>query len=96
MFYAAKNSWVTETSIGFADTWYVIGFATKQMRDTYVEQAKDRATRTITSQNIKEYGGKVGQIGYYDSLGHFMVYVGDGHFARDCCDVDPLTMKHAH
>lgn len=54
-FYAAVNSYATETSIGFANTWSVLVFDSKSNRDTYVRSATDLATRAITRAEIPNY-----------------------------------------
>ena len=84
MYYAAINHYGTDTSAGFANTWSVIGFERRQMRDQYVSQSADMATRPITRRDMHTYGGKAGRVSYYDSNGHLYVHVGDGEFVRDC------------
>lgn len=93
MFYAAVNSYATETSIGFANTWGVLGFATRQMRDAYVRQANDLATRSITSKEISAYGGRHGQISYYDADGNLHQHMQHGEFACGGVRIDPVTAK---
>jgi hypothetical protein len=70
MYYAAVNAYSSETSVGFANTWGVIGFATKSARDEYVDGAKDRATRSITSKEVTKYGGKIGQVELFQPIDH--------------------------
>ncbi len=55
MFYAAINSYASETDIGFANTWGVLAFSTRAARDAYVESAIDLATRAITRREISNY-----------------------------------------
>lgn len=55
MFYAAINTYATETSTGFANTWGVLAFETRAARDYYVNSRFDRATRTITRKEIPQY-----------------------------------------
>lgn len=57
MYYAAKNHYSTETSVGFSNTWYVLGFAKRAMRDAHVKAATDMATRAIKAKEITTYGG---------------------------------------
>lgn len=76
MFYAAINSYATETSVGFANTWGVIGFATKAQRDEYVAEAEDLATKGIKAGEIRNYGGKAGHISFYDAEGRMHRYMG--------------------
>ncbi len=83
MFYAAKNTHATETSIGFANTWYVIGFATKESRDQHIKNATDRATQAINADELKKYDAKHGEVSYYDKAGAFFAHIGHGKFARD-------------
>lgn len=69
MFYAAVNSYATETSVGFSNTWGAIGFATRAMRDAYVLRATDLATKAINADKLRNYGCKRGQVSYYDASG---------------------------
>lgn len=55
MFYAATNSYASETSTGFANTWGVLAFSTRAARDAYVASATDLATRAITRREITQY-----------------------------------------
>jgi hypothetical protein len=55
MFYAATNSYATNTSIGFSNTWNVHVFATRIARDNFVRKATDVATRAITRKDISKY-----------------------------------------
>ena len=66
MFYAAVNRYATGVSVGFANTWGVIGFATKKARDNFVNHAKDMATRPIKYDEIRIYGGKPGEVELFD------------------------------
>ena len=91
MFYAAINSRATETSVGFANTWGVLGFATRQMRDAYVKRATDMATRAITSKEVGTYSAKLGQIDHYDAEGDLMVHTQRGEFHRGGYSIDPVT-----
>ena len=93
MVYAAVNSHATETSIGFANTWSVLGFATKGMRDAYVERATDMATRAITAKEVGKYNAKIGQISYYDVAGDLIHHMQHGEFARGGHSIDPVTAK---
>ena len=54
-FFAADNRYANETSIGFANTWRVLVFATKKDRDEYVARATDQATRAILKRDIGKY-----------------------------------------
>lgn len=80
MFYVAENHYSSETSIGFANTWYVVGFATRAARDAHVAQAKDMATRAIKAAEIRLYGGKPGQVSHYDAQGHYWQHTGGCEF----------------
>lgn len=72
MYYAANNSYASPTSVGFDNTWYVVGFATKADRDAYVSAADGMAARAITRREVKSYavretirdGFDAGRIGY--------------------------------
>ena len=54
-YFAATNSYSSETSIGFANTWSVYVFDSKAKRDQYVSQATDISTRAICKKEIKNY-----------------------------------------
>lgn len=54
-YFAAINSYSSESSVGFANTWSVLVFNSKTKRDEYVSQADDMATRAITKKQIKDY-----------------------------------------
>lgn len=41
-YYAKANQYGSDTSVGFANTWYVAGFATKAARDAWVDAHTDR------------------------------------------------------
>lgn len=56
-FYAADNSYGSETDIGFSNTWYVIRFASKAARDELVSASTKRSTRVIKAAEINAYGG---------------------------------------
>jgi hypothetical protein len=55
MFYAAINTYATETSSGFANTWGVLAFETRAARDSYVRSRADLATRAVTRKEIPQY-----------------------------------------
>lgn len=87
MYYAAKNTHASDTSIEFANTWYVIGFATRADRDNHVAHATDLATKAILSTELRAYGARRGQISYYTADGKFMEHMQHGEFYhanRDC------------
>lgn len=81
MYYVAINNYSTETSIGFYNTWYVLGFATKSARDAHVQNCPKLATKAIKASEIKKYGGKHGQNNYIDLDGNFFQHMGRGNFA---------------
>jgi hypothetical protein len=56
-YYAADNHYGSETDIGFANTWYVISFASKVARDAYVANSNKRSTRAIKAREVRQYGG---------------------------------------
>jgi hypothetical protein len=95
MFYAAVNSRATDTSIGFCNTWGVIGFATRAMRDAYVKRADDFATRAIASKEVGKYDSKIGEVDYYDAAGDLMVHTQRGEFMRGGKSIDPVTAQQA-
>lgn len=55
-FYAADNSYGSETDLGFSNTWYVIEFPSKAARDEFVSASSKRSTRAIKAAEIKAYG----------------------------------------
>ena len=93
MYYAAVNSYATETSIGFANTWGVLGFATKAMRDAYVKRATDLATKPITSRELRDYDARTGEVSYYDTTGRLHIHMGRGEFADGGEFIDPVTAQ---
>jgi hypothetical protein len=95
MYYAAFNSHATETSIGFANTWGVIGFATKAMRDAYVKRTNDLATKAITAKEVGKYDAKTGEVDYYDAAGDLMVHTQRGEYMRGGRGIDPVTAAPA-
>ena len=95
MFYAAINTRATETSIGFCNTWGVIGFATKAMRDAYVKRADDLATQAITAKEVGKYDAKIGEVDYFDAAGDLMVHTQHGEFMRGGKSIDPVTAQQA-
>lgn len=92
MFYAAVNRYATDTSVGFCNTWGVLGFATRVMRDAYVYRATDLATRPILSKDVRRYGGRLGHINHYDDKGHLWIQIDKyGAFVTGDSDIDPVT-----
>jgi hypothetical protein len=55
MFYAAINTYATETDMGFSNTWGVLAFETRAARDAYIDSADDLATRAITRRAVTQY-----------------------------------------
>lgn len=80
MFYAAINSYATETSVGFANTWSVIGFESKTMRDKFVKDAADLATRVCKVSEFGKYNAKRGQVDWIDADGFKHLHYGNGEF----------------
>lgn len=72
MFYAAKNYYSSPTSVGFANTWYVVGFADRAARDAHVADCFDMATQPIKATQISQFGGKPKNIGVFDSNGQIL------------------------
>ena len=96
MFYAATNSYSTKTSIGFCNTWGVIGFATRAMRDAYVRRATDLATRAIKASEIKTYDGRPGQVSFCDESGAEFEVQKNGYEIvkrRTGRTIDPISAK---
>jgi len=86
-FYAAINSYASSTSIGFSDAWGYLAFDTKKLRDAYVANATDIATKAIRSTECKKYGGYAGK---YDVNGVFTDYLGYHYRGKN---IDPTTGK---
>lgn len=94
MFYAAGNNYANETSVGFCNTWYVIGFATRQTRDAYVQRASDLATRAIKHDEMRKYNEQPGAVSHYDAEGFFHQACGEkGQFIATGKQIDPATAK---
>lgn len=55
MKFAANNSYATDTSTGFSNTWFVLAFADQQSRDHYVSQAQGLAVKAIAKADIRRY-----------------------------------------
>jgi hypothetical protein len=54
-FFAAQNLYGSPTSVGFANTWVVRVFDSREARDSFVESARDLSTRAITKKEIGRY-----------------------------------------
>ena len=91
MYYAAINSYATDTSVGFCNTWSAIGFATKAARDAYVHCATDLATKAILASELRQYGEKPGQVSHYTADGEFMAHMQRGEFSRTGDTIDTTT-----
>jgi hypothetical protein len=81
MFYAAKNIYSTPNSIGFCNTWVVVGFPTIAARDAYVLNCPNLATKAIKASEIRQHGGEPGRVNYYDFEGEYHIHMGHGEFA---------------
>lgn len=55
-FYAADNSYGSETDAGFYNTSYVIAFPSKAARDEYVAASPRCSTIAIKASQIREHG----------------------------------------
>jgi len=55
MFYAAINTYGSESSTGFANTWNVLAFHDKQSRDAFVNATNRQDIRAITRKDIPRY-----------------------------------------
>lgn len=77
MYYAAKNYMASEKSVGFANTWYCVGFESKKMRDAHVAESTDQATRSIKASQVGEYDEKIGKISYFDKTGKLFLFAND-------------------
>lgn len=57
-YYAANNTFGTESSFGFANTWFVLAFSNKVDRDNYVDCCSEVSATKIKRSEIKEYVDK--------------------------------------
>lgn len=80
MFYAAKNIYSTPNSVGFCNTWFVVGFQTKFHRDSYVRECPELATKAIKASEIRQHGGEPGRVNFYDAYGEYHQHMGQGEF----------------
>jgi hypothetical protein len=55
MFYAADNHYGSDTSTGFANTWYVLAFADKNSRNEYVDHRPNLSARAIKRPHIGKF-----------------------------------------
>lgn len=55
MKFAANNTYSTESSLGFSNTWYVLAFENAVYRDAYINNSSDLAARAITKKEISQY-----------------------------------------
>lgn len=55
MNFAANNRYATDTSTGFANTWYVLAFEDQLSRDEYVRRAQGLAVKAIAKAEISRY-----------------------------------------
>lgn len=56
-FYAADNDCGTSTSTGWSNTWYVVGFHTREARTRYLRKSRRISARAIEPSQIVQYGG---------------------------------------
>jgi len=82
MFYLAKNYYSTPTSIGFANTWYVVGFPTRAARDAHVLKCPNLATQAIKANDLRKFGGCPKKVNYFDKHGQYFVYMGNREFCK--------------
>lgn len=54
-YYAVNNTYSTESSLGFTNTWFVLVFDSKTARDEYVANSPRLAARAIKRTEIGEY-----------------------------------------
>ncbi len=54
-YYAAVNSYASDVSHGFGNTWYVMVFNSKESRDNYVEDQEDLCTCAIKRNEVIYY-----------------------------------------
>lgn len=57
-YYVAENYYSTETSVGFANTWYVVAYQNKKDRDNRVKTSPYLATKAIKAADINMYCSK--------------------------------------
>ena len=83
MFYIVKNSYSTPTSIGFSNTWYVVGFPSRAARDAHVFECPNLATKAIRASEIRKYGGSPKKVNYFDADGQYWIHMGHGEFCKE-------------
>ena len=54
-YYATKNLYGSDTSVGFANTWTVLVFTDKTSRDKYIDSSNDMSVNAINKADIKKY-----------------------------------------
>ena len=62
MFYATDNFYGSEYDVGFANTWFAIGFSTRRDRDAFVEKSSKPSVRAISARELKTLGLSVARI----------------------------------
>ena len=55
MFYALTNVYSSETDTGFVNTWEVKAFTTKALRDKFVDEGWDIATKPVSRDVARRY-----------------------------------------
>ena len=83
MFYIVKNSYSTPTSIGFSNTWYVVGFPSRAARHAHVFECPNLATKAIRASEIRKYGGSPKKVNYFDANGQYYIHMGQGEFCKE-------------
>jgi hypothetical protein len=54
-YYALDNHRASETSKGFANTWFVLRFPSRRLRDDYIRRATSIAARPVTAREARKY-----------------------------------------
>jgi hypothetical protein len=58
-YYSAHNHYATDTSLGFANTWYVIAWSSTAARAACLNSCDDWASRKIRRDQIRKYTKEV-------------------------------------
>ena len=86
MFYIAKNNYSTPTSIGFSNSWYVVGFPSRAARHAHVFECPNLATKVIAASEIRKYGGSHKKVNYFDDNNQYWIHMGHGEFCKEILD----------
>lgn len=88
MFYAQYNVFGSDTDMGFANTWQVVGFATRKARDSWVAQHAGRVdVAAITKPQALTLAGRLQRMTHRQGG-----YLAHAYFLTD----DNITFRRAY